>query len=322
MQMPKWLNLIQLPMPATLGQVNVYLIRGPHGVALVDTGMDDASSRRQLQNELASHGLSFGDVDTLVCTHHHVDHAGLGRTFGEAGTDTMMSLLDMESLKAFFENPELDETRAAFYGKHEVPDDFAARVSRMFPFFRSLSEEFEPKTVIEDNQIVDMAGIEFRVLLTPGHTRGHVCLLQEEAQVVFTGDCVITREATHISMRPEAMGTDPLGGFIGSLDRLHALGALAAYPGHGNPFSNLAERCDEILSHHRTRLEQTEAALTDELQTAFAISGVSMGARPRAFARWLAVSQTLAYLEHLVRLNRAQAVETGSGLRYRLASDG
>lgn len=314
--LPQWLHTIPLPMPAPLGQVNAYLIEGPHGAALIDTGMDEASSRRELERGLEVHGMRIADLDALVCTHHHVDHAGLGATFREAGVETMMSALDMESLAAFFAQPELDDVRAGFYGRHEVPSGFAKRVSKIFPFFRSLAEEFRPDRALVDGDRLDLGGIEFEVLLTPGHTRGHVCLHEPEAGVVFTGDCVINREATHISMRPEAMGTDPLGGFLSSLETIAGLGPRVGLPGHGGAIDDLVERARDIERHHRRRLEQVRRSLTEEPRTAFDISKVAVDARPKAFARWLAVSQALAYLEHLVRRGEAKEHGADRGLRY------
>ena len=58
---PGFLTPIVLPMPVTLGAVNVYLVRGPGGAALVDTGMDDAASRAALAAALAAHGLALGE---------------------------------------------------------------------------------------------------------------------------------------------------------------------------------------------------------------------------------------------------------------------
>lgn len=315
--LPDWLTRIRLPMPATLGEVNVYLVRGPRGAALVDTGMRDALSQQELLRRLAEQGFGLRDIDAVICTHHHADHAGLGATVRDAGAVAMMSAADATSLARFFAEPELDAMRATFFGRHEVPDEFEERVARMFPFFRGLAEDFAPQRLLEDKEVVDLGGLEFEVLLTPGHTPGHVCLRALGAPFVLTGDCVLDREATHVSMRSESMGTDPLAGFLGSLGRLQGLGRLVALPGHGEPIGDLGVRAAELLEHHRLRLLKVEAALADAPRTAYDISVDALGPKPKAFARWLAVSQTLAYLEHLASAGRAREIETERGLRYR-----
>ena len=314
--LPSWLFPIELPMPATLGSINVYLIRGKRGIALIDTGMNDVGSRKELVSQLKGHGLELADIDTLVCTHHHADHAGLGQTFTQAGAATMMSRVDAESLKMFFDQPELDTTRASFGKSHPVPQKFAERVSLMFPFFRSLSEPFEPQMELEEGQKLDLGGIELEVMHTPGHTLGHICLRHADG-IVFTGDCITAGDATHVSMRPEAIGKDPLGKFLRSLERLRDLHGNVGLSGHGAPIEDLSSKAITVIEHHLGRLAQVESALGDEPQTAFELSLAVMGKRPVAFARWLAMSQVLAYLEHSIRMGRAQMVEDERGIKYR-----
>lgn len=316
---PSWLTEIRLPMPATLGEVNVYLVRGPGGVALIDTGMNDAASRKELVSSLGAQRLEMSDVDKVVSTHHHADHAGLGKSFEEAGAVTMMSEEDAESLRIFFDRPDLDTSRASFYGRHEVPVEFAQKVGAVFPFFRGMSERFEPSVRLVDGQEVDLGGIRFVVLVTPGHTPGHLCLFQREEAIVLTGDCVIANDATHMSMRQEAQGTDPVGLFIGSLERIRDLGPVVGLPGHGPRIQNLPERADQLIRHHQARLERIRSVLGDEPRAAFDISSEVMGPRPKLFAKWLALSQTLAYLERLVLTGDAEQVDTEAGVRYRKA---
>ncbi|MCP4599640.1 MAG: MBL fold metallo-hydrolase [Proteobacteria bacterium] len=317
--LPSWLTLIKLPMPSSLGAVKVYLIRGPNGAALIDTGMNDATSRKELINRLADLGLGLSDIDTVVCTHYHADHAGLGKTVTEAGADTMMSAIDARSLETYFSQPEQDDARVRYYGRHEVPDDYCERVIPIFPFFRKLAEQFEPKIHLEDGEELDLAGIRFTVMVTPGHTRGHVCLKHDDG-IVFTGDCVTSADATHISMRSDVIGTNPLGGFFDSLERLGDLGPVIGLPGHGPLIGDLSTQIGEIVTHHRTRLGQVENTLQDAPQTAFNLSIEAMGPRPKAFARWLAMGQTLAYLEYLISCGRAEKLETETGTYYRIGS--
>jgi glyoxylase-like metal-dependent hydrolase (beta-lactamase superfamily II) len=279
--------------------------------------MDDASSRGELERQLDERGLAVGDIEAVVCTHHHQDHCGLGATLIEAGARLLMSAEDAESLLIFQDHPEVDAKRATFYGNHPVPEEFEQRVTAVFPFFRNLGQRFEPSATIADGQTVDLGGVLFEVVVTPGHTRGHVCLLQAGAGLLFTGDHVIAGDATHVSMREEVLGTDPLGRFVESLERVRDLGPLRGLPGHGQPIDDLSLRADQLVRHHRARIEQVWRSLSDEPQGAFELSGVVLGQRPKIFMRWLAMSQTLAYLEHLVHRERAETVEIEGGVGYR-----
>jgi len=319
-ELPDWITTLLLPMPATLGNVNCYLIRGAEGrAALVDTGMNDAESRKALDRLLAAEGLTLADIETVVTTHHHPDHCGIAHSLGGAGATTVMSARDAHSLELFFAHPDLDLSRASFFDHHEVPPDFRKRVAKMFPFFRSMAEEFVPDRLVEDGEILDLAGIEFEVLLTPGHTRGHICLHEPKSGLLLTGDHLIAEDATHVSMREEVLGTDPLGQFVTSLERVRDMGPRFGLSGHGAPIPDTAERADQVVRHHRARLEQVAARLDREPCTGYDLSGKVMGTGRKPFARWLAMSQTLAYLEHLVAVGRAEQIEENGQLRYRLA---
>jgi glyoxylase-like metal-dependent hydrolase (beta-lactamase superfamily II) len=317
--LPPFLTPITLPMPVTLGAVNVYLVRGPDGAALVDTGMDDVNSRKALAAALDAQGVALGELRQVVCTHYHPDHCGLGATLAEAGAEVMMTAVDSASLARFFDDPGSDRQRATFFGRHRVPADFEARVASMFPFLRSLQEPFRPTRTIADGEIVRLGGIPFEVVHTPGHTRGHVCLLEPSSGVLLTGDHVTPGEATHVSMREESMGHDPLGAFLGSLARVRDLGPRVGLSGHGDPMPDVSARADELLRHHAARIARIVAALGPAPTEAFDLCARVFGDRRKAFARWLAMSQTLAYLEHLVHLGRAVEVASERGMSYRCA---
>jgi glyoxylase-like metal-dependent hydrolase (beta-lactamase superfamily II) len=316
--LPSWATPISLPMPATRGAVNVYLVRGPDGAALVDTGMNDAASRAALVAALSENGLCLGDLGAVVCTHYHVDHCGLGATLLEAGAEVMMSARDAASLEIFFGDPGLDARRATFFDRHRVPAEFESRVTPMFPFLRSLQERFTPTRMLAEGDVVSLGGVRFDVLLVPGHTQGHLCLLEPSSGVLLTGDHVIPGKISQVSLREESMGTDPIGAFFDSLERVRALGPRLGLGGHGAPLDDVAARIAEVVRHHRERLEGVVAALSREPRSAYDIARAVFGERRQPFAMWLAMSQALAYLEHLGREGRAAEIDTGDGLAFAL----
>lgn len=314
--LPQWATPIPLPMEATRGSVNVYLVRGPDGAALVDTGMSDAPSRAALRAGLAEHGLSLGDIRSVVCTHYHIDHCGLGATLLEAGAEVMMSARDAASLGIFFGDPALDTRRATFFGRHRVPEEFGTRVAAVFPFLRNLQERFAPTRTVGDGDEVQLGGIRFEALVVPGHTRGHVCLFEPTGGVLLAGDHVLPDRISQVSLREEAMGTDPIGAFLASLARVRGLAPRLGLGGHGAPMEDVAGRIDEVVRHHRERLDAVAGALGAEPRSAFDIALAVFGDRRQPFAKWLAMSQALAYLEHLGRLGLAREIETGDGLAF------
>ena len=78
-----------------------------------------------------------------------------------------------------------------------------------------------------------------------------------------------------------------------------------------------AARAQRIIVRHNERLDLVRTALQDAPQPAFKLSQDALGTRSQSFAVWLIMSQTLAYLEHLVHLGEADEIVADGMKRYR-----
>ena len=105
-----------------------------------------------------------------------------------------------------------------------------------------------------EGDVVTAAGVEVRVLATPGHTADSLCFAVGDA--VLTGDTVLGRGTTVVA-HPDGRLAD----YLDSLRRLHDLGTLAVLPGHGPELPDLAAITSAYLAHREERLEQIRAAL-------------------------------------------------------------
>ena len=74
--------LLTLSVPYAVRVVNAYLLLG-EPLTLVDPGADSADTREALEGALGSHGLQLEDVERIVITHQHHDHAGLAHWIRE-----------------------------------------------------------------------------------------------------------------------------------------------------------------------------------------------------------------------------------------------
>ena len=104
-----------------------------------------------------------------------------------------------------------------------------------------------------------VAGLDLRVLVTPGHTDDSLCLVVDDDASVLTGDTVLGR------------GTTVLGDYEGALtDYLASLRGLAELPpgttllpGHGPDLPDAGDTARYYLRHREERLEQVRAALRE-----------------------------------------------------------
>lgn len=113
---------------------------------------------------------------------------------------------------------------------------------------------------LRDGDVVEVAGLEVRVLATPGHSGDSLCFLLPADRAVLTGDTVLGRGTTVVA-HPDGR----LSSYLDSLRRLRRLaGALpvaALLPGHGPSLFEPAAVLDHYLAHREERLEQIRSAL-------------------------------------------------------------
>lgn len=145
----------------------------------------------------------------LILTHEHADHC--------YGVDKLMSsynfkLYCSEKCETNMRNPKQNYSRYI--------DDFET--------FGVKSEAI----IINEGQILDFNGFKLKVIETPGHSPGSICLLSDD--FIFTGDTILNNVKSPLSF-PHSNKND----YKNSINKINMLlyNSLTIYPGHGKPFT-------------------------------------------------------------------------------------
>lgn len=154
-----------------------------------------------------------------------------------------------------------------------------------------------------DGDVIEVDGLELRVVGTPGHTADSLSFVLPAEKVVLTGDTVLGRGTTVVA-HPDGQ----LGAYLDSLDRLHALAAEhevgAIWPGHGPVIEDALGALDFYIAHRRERLAQVEAAvleLTNEPTLARALPHVDLDAGSGATVTpWAVVERVYADVDQVL----------------------
>jgi glyoxylase-like metal-dependent hydrolase (beta-lactamase superfamily II) len=161
--------------------------------------------------------------------------------------------------------------------------------------------------LFKDGEVIRLAGIppmDFRVLHTPGHAKGHLCLLHEPSRSLIAGD-MVAGIGTIVIDPPDGDMTE----YLEQLKRLKDLPVGALYPSHGPVIADGPSKLQEYLRHRDAREQKVFAALPPEGATAQEV--VAKAYDDTAKELWpVAVRSTHAILIKLVRDGRVTRKDT------------
>ena len=153
----------------------IHLIREHDRVALVDTGTNDSLPR--VMGALDELGVSVEQVDYILLTHIHLDHAGGAGLMMQRFPNARL-VVHPRGVRHMIDPSRLIEGATAVYGEEEM----ARLYGDVLPI--------DAARIVEATHDLrlDLAGRQLHVLDTPGHARHHICIRDELTGGIFTGD--------------------------------------------------------------------------------------------------------------------------------------
>jgi glyoxylase-like metal-dependent hydrolase (beta-lactamase superfamily II) len=325
---------LRMPLPFALNHINLWAIadedeRGP-GWAIVDTGTktpDTLAAWRALtapEGPLAQRGSAR--LTRVIVTHMHPDHVGMAgwltRKFQCRLWMTRLEYLTCRTLVADT-GREAPEEAIRFYAQcgwpEEALDTYRARFGGFGKYMHALPDSFRRLT---DGERLRIGAHGWTVVVGRGHSPEHACLVSSELGAMISGDQVLPRISSNVSVFPTEPDADPLADWIGSIDKLRAQldDSLLVLPAHGEPFRGLHARLDRLASGHERGLERLRRSLA-EPKRAIDVFG-ALFARPidsQGELLGMATGESLAHLNHLLARGEALREVGADGVqRYRL----
>jgi glyoxylase-like metal-dependent hydrolase (beta-lactamase superfamily II) len=302
-----WRLRLPLPWPG-VPHCNAWAIAAGSGIVLVDTGMHEPGSLAHLERALEQCNLRLELVGLLVCTHAHADHYGQAASIiDRAGCELWMHPNHEHATRALADPDQALARRLEVGRQSGVPEETLERYSEARRSQGSgIERVVEPHRDLVEGVEVDTDMGRWTVYETPGHAPSHVCLFQRERRVLISGDHLLGRVSLYYDY---GWTEDPIGEFLGSLDKVEALDARLCLAGHGRTFADVEAHIAANRALVGQRLARVQAAVADGPLTAF-------DALPRVYdepitalnVSWR-LTETLCCLRHLEVEGRARRVE-------------
>lgn len=301
---------VRMRLPFALDHINLWLLRdeidGRDGWTIVDCGITSDETRSAWEQVFANE-LDALPVLRVIVTHMHPDHIGLAHWLTERWNCRLwMSATDFNAARlASASTTGVGGGGAAqFMRSHGLTDpESIEKIKARTNYYASMV----PKVPDRFRRILDAdsipigpaaAKVDWECIVGYGHAPEHMSLYCAELGILISGDMILPRISTNVSVIDLEPEGNPLPLFLASIDRMRALPQdTLVLPSHGRPFRGLHTRIAQLQSHHEHHFAELMNACADQPHSA-------ADAIPVLFKRHLDLHQmTFAMGESIAHLN-------------------
>lgn len=246
-------RIISVPTPFEIGPVNICILgNGP--LTIVDVGTKHPDTIKALLYEFKRLDLRLSDIGQIILTHPHPDHYGLASWLkNRTGAKILCHPYTAFRIERIYCGDVLESLRpilASFGVPEEIANGFISRDDG----FNELVEKVKADMILNEDEFVDTGDKKWRVIYTPGHSRGQICLYNTQTCELISGDHLLPRISSNPMIEP-LMPEDKdiprsLEDYRESLKKIDDLRISKIYPGHGPVFADYHRKVKSIFDHH------------------------------------------------------------------------
>ncbi|MDR2016950.1 MAG: MBL fold metallo-hydrolase [Burkholderiales bacterium] len=319
---------LRMPLPFALDHINLWLLRDTDGYVLIDCGLGDKMTRALWERHFHAI-LRDLSITRILITHHHPDHLGNADWLMQRfACPLSMTAGEFLMAHAIFHScaPFTAEATFALFRTHGTEavylDAFAAQADLYRAGVPSLPARYH-RLNNDIDRTIDIDTNPWQVIIGQGHAPEHASFYAPTKKLLISGDMLLPKISTHISIWAFEPESDPLTYFLDSLNAMAALpDNTLVLPSHGLPFYGISERIVQLREHHKERLNDLREALrlaSRPLSAAEMLSELF----PRELdihQRFFAISETIAHLNHLwLRDEADRHIDDDGIIRFSLA---
>ncbi|HEY1393196.1 MAG TPA: MBL fold metallo-hydrolase [Methylibium sp.] len=301
----RWVRML---LPFALDHINLWLLRdeidGRQGWSIVDCGIANDATRAAWEQVFATQ-LDGLPVLRVIVTHMHPDHMGLAHWLTEkwqcrlwvSATDYNVARMATQSTVGFG-----GDAAASHFSRNGLTDpESLAKVRARANYYASMVPAVPASfRRLMQGQTLTIGGHAWRCIAGYGHAPEHISLHCEALGVLISGDMVLPRISTNVSVIDVEPEADPLRLFLASLAELCALPAMTlVLPSHGRPFTGLHTRIEQLQAHHDKHFAEVMQACAEHPRSGADILPILFKRKLDLHQTTFAVGEAIAHLHAL-----------------------
>jgi glyoxylase-like metal-dependent hydrolase (beta-lactamase superfamily II) len=294
---------IRMRLPMQLNHINLWLLEDDDGWTIVDAGIRDETTADAWKTLFT--GIMAGrPVKRIIVTHLHPDHVGLaGWLVRRFDMQLWMSRTDYLMCRNLVADTgeEAPEEGIRFYRAAGFPEPALEDYRTRFGGFgRGVYPIPNAYRRIQEGERIAIGSRVWEVVVGRGHAPEHACLWSREDNLFISGDQILPRISSNVSLFPTEPEANPLQEWLDSCAKLEALlpPETLVLPAHNEPFRGVNLRLEELIDGHESAMEKV-MALCETPHRAVDLFPALFRARITAGNYLMATGESLAHLNCL-----------------------
>ena len=312
---------LRMPLPFSgLNHINLWALEDGAGWTLTDTGMQTPETAAHWEQAFAG-ALDRRPVKRVICTHMHPDHIGMAGWLTRQNDcrlwTTRLEYITCRMLVADT-GREAPPDALRFYHAagwdEQALGSYKARFGGFGKAVYTLPDSF--RRIVDGEEIL-IGDHRWRAVVGRGHSPEHLCLHSPELRVLISGDQVLPRITSNVSVFPTEPDANPLEEWLESLASIAARvpDDVLVLPSHNEPFRGLHARLKTLISGHEQRLARMQVELGVP-KRAVDVFGLLFRRKVGADMLIMATGESVAHLNCLIARGLAVRELDASGVAW------
>ena len=295
---------VRMRLPFVLDHINLWVLSDGDGWTIVDTGVASAEIKENWR-KCFSEDMDAKKVKKVIVTHLHPDHIGLAGWINKkfsaplfmSRTDYLMCRVLVSDTGKEAPNEGKKLYRSAGFSEGEL-DIYSEKFGGFGAAISKLPESYNR---LKDRDIITIGKYDWEIVVGSGHCPEHLCLYNKELKIFISGDQVLPRITSNVSVFPTEPLSNPLEDWIDSCKyiKTRVPNDVLVLPSHNEPFRGLHERLDHLINGHEKNLDRL-LELCNEPRKAVEVFSVLFKRKITSDLLLMATGESIAHLNCLV----------------------